>query len=200
VPTSGIATGGKTVVDSYIGADTLSIGESADGLVFYNAGSTANTVSYVANDVVGIAFDAGAGLLWWNNWTGSSGWIGTIAGDPVAGTNGFAINATITSHPMAFAFGVANATTNTASFTIRTTAGSFTGTQPTGYQAAGLMGALSGSCGKLALLGVGCSISFAGLRLPMLIGGAACHIGKHIRRNATISRRQFLGGHNGRMY
>ncbi len=48
-------------------------------------------------------------------------------------------------------------------------------------------------CGGLGLLGVGCGISLAGLRMPLLIGGAACRVGQHIRRNATLSRRQFLG-------
>ncbi len=52
--------------------------------------------------------------------------------------------------------------------------------------------AVAPKCGGLGLLGVGCGISLAGLRMPLLIGGAACRVGQHIRRNATLSRRQFL--------
>ncbi len=75
------------------------------------------------------------------------------------------------------------------------TPATFTATTSGGNWIAGMVAlspAAASSCRGLMTMGVGCMISLAGLRMPLLIGGAACRVGQHIRRNATLSRRQFL--------
>lgn len=54
-------------------------------------GGTTNTsgIGFASGDVVGVAYDAGAGLLWFNRNNGS--WGGNGAGNPVTGTGGVSV-------------------------------------------------------------------------------------------------------------
>ena len=65
----------------YLGAQASSVGYLADGRVFQSGSSTSYS-SYVAGDVIGVAFDVDTGKIWFaknNTWLNS--------GDPAAGSN-----------------------------------------------------------------------------------------------------------------
>ncbi len=136
----GIATTSFVPTGNYVGSGTTSVGCVQNALIFYNAASTSGGVNWSAGNVIGVAWDATTGKIWWNNFTIASGWVGTAAGDPVAETNGYSVPFVGTA--AAPAIGSTNTAATGDSWTMRFLASSFTGTIPTGYLAADLMGAL----------------------------------------------------------
>ena len=101
-------------------------------------GSTSPTLSYVAGDSIGIAYDATQGRVWFRKNGGSWSGLGA-AGDPVAGTNPIAVSPG--NWPM-MVFCSSDAATT---FELRDTAGQFSYAIPSGYSAWSLgTGLLSG--------------------------------------------------------
>jgi hypothetical protein len=99
-----------------------------NGVTVGVVGST-TTLTYVSGDVIGISYDAGAGLCWFNKNGGS--WVGNGgAGDPVAGTNGLSI--VPGGWPIMI---VAVNTSAAATFTLRDTASAQVFSRPSGYSA-----------------------------------------------------------------
>jgi len=93
--------------------------------------STAIGLTYAAGDVLGIAYDAGSNLLWWNKNNGS--WFGasTTAGNPVTGTGGAAVQTT--QWPMTVVGTTGSTTGATAVLTLRDTAGALQYAPPSGF-------------------------------------------------------------------
>jgi len=121
----GIATA-NSVLPTYVGSNATSWGYvNHNGTKVTNASPSAYGNSWVTNDVIGIAFDADNGKLFFaknNTWQGS--------GDPVAGTN--AAFTGLTSGPYLPAFNLKN---SGASVTINTGARPFAYTAPSGFKA-----------------------------------------------------------------
>jgi hypothetical protein len=168
----------------YLGQETHGLGYYSGGQVFYNAGSPAGPfATFAAGQLVCVALDLVNSKIWWRLGTGGN-WNNDVIGNqnPATNTGGVAINATITGSAVYPAI-VTNLTTDawTGSFAAQAAApGGFGPFDPV-------------RCGTLTLLGVGCGISLAGLRMPTMLGGAALLVGKSIRRNAIVSRRELLG-------
>ena len=92
--------------------------------------TTALGLTYVSGDVIGIAYDAGANLVWFNKNNGS--WFGasSTAGNPVAGTGGAAVQTT--QWPVTVSCSTGAAVT-AAAWTLRDTAGALQYTPPSGF-------------------------------------------------------------------
>lgn len=90
------------------------------------------SVTYVSGDVIGIAYDAGANLLWFNKNGGS--WFGasSTAGNPATGTGGLAVQAT--QWPVTV-IGSTGAAATAPVLTLRDTAGALQYTPPSGFSA-----------------------------------------------------------------
>jgi hypothetical protein len=61
----------------------------ADGQTAGMVSGVATGLAYAGGDVIGVAYDAGAALVWFNKNNGA--WQGNGAGNPAAGTNGLAV-------------------------------------------------------------------------------------------------------------
>jgi len=96
------------------------------------AGTTALGLTYASGDVIGIAYDAAANLLWFNKNNGS--WFGasSTAGNPATGTGGAAVQSTQWPLTVTGSTGVSG---GTAVLTLRDTAGAFQYTPPSGFSA-----------------------------------------------------------------
>jgi len=97
------------------------------------AAGTSIGLTYASGDVIGLSYDAGANLMWWNKNNGS--WFGasTTAGNPVAATGGAAVQST--QWPVTIACSTGAATGATAVLTLRDTAGALQYTPPSGFSA-----------------------------------------------------------------
>jgi hypothetical protein len=104
----------------------------ASGSLQGPAGATALGLSYVSGDVIGIAYDAGSNLVWFNKNNGS--WFGasSTAGNPAAGTGGAAVQSTQWPVTVACSTGT---TATAAAWTLRDTAGALQYTPPSGFSA-----------------------------------------------------------------
>lgn len=96
-------------------------------------GTTALGLTYVSGDVIGIAYDAGANLAWWNKNNGS--WFGasSTAGNPATATGGGAVQST--QWPVTVSCSTGAATGAFAVITLRDTAGALQYSPPSGFSA-----------------------------------------------------------------
>jgi len=94
------------------------------------AGTTALGLTYVSGDVIGVAYDATANLVWFNKNGGSFFGASSTAGNPAAGTGGAAFQGT--QWPVTVA-GSTGATATAAVLTLRDTAGALQYTPPSGF-------------------------------------------------------------------
>ena len=103
---------------------------NSGGVANGSGGSSINTglVGFVSGDVIGVAYDASAGKVWFNRNNGA--WGGNGLGDPVAGTNGLVLGAG--AWPvMVEVFG----NTTAATFTLRDRNAALQYAKPSGYSA-----------------------------------------------------------------
>jgi len=99
--------------------------------ILQNAASTTFLgLSYVSGDVIGIAYDATANLVWFAKNGGSFFGAGSTAGNPAAGTGGAAFQAT--QWPVTVAASTGSSAT-AAVLTLRDTAGALQYTPPAGF-------------------------------------------------------------------
>ena len=96
------------------------------------SGGTAIGLTYVPGDVVGIAYDATANLVWFNKNGGSFFGASSTAGSPAAGTGGAAFQAT--QWPVAVVVST-GAVATAPVVTLRDTAGAQQYTPPSGFSA-----------------------------------------------------------------
>jgi hypothetical protein len=87
------------------------------------------SITYVSGDIIGIAYDAVAQLLWFNRNNGAWWGVTASSGNPVTGTNGWSFNTT--NWPMAI--GGMTATGTAAIFGLRDTTASLQYAPPSGY-------------------------------------------------------------------
>jgi hypothetical protein len=102
------------------------------GTLQNTASTTALGLGYVSGDVIGIAYDATANLVWFSKNGGSFFGASSTAGNPTAGTGGAAFEATQWPVTVATSTGAAS---TVAAFTLRDTAGALQYTPPSGFAA-----------------------------------------------------------------
>jgi hypothetical protein len=102
-----------------------------NGILQRFGSSSLLNLSYVAGDVIGIAYDASNNLIWFNKNNGS--WFGasSTAGNPVTGTGGGAV----VSVGWPITIGASSNSAVASVFTLRDTAGAFQYTPPSGFSA-----------------------------------------------------------------
>lgn len=81
---------------SYLGSNTTSWGYWFSGNRWFNASPTAGYAGYTTGDVIGVAWNASAGEIWWSK---NGVWQG--GGDPAAGTSPGYTGVTGTLYPAA---------------------------------------------------------------------------------------------------
>ena len=110
----------------YLGIDTDGTALAPDGSVYYDNGVVASFDPYVQGDVIGIAVDFDAGLIWWQ--FNGSDWNADPSADPATGTGGHAIPLTGDAH---WAYDLNYDGATQASITMHVTPYDFT--VPTGF-------------------------------------------------------------------
>lgn len=102
------------------------------GALQASSGTTALGLTYVSGDVIGIAFDAAANLLWFSKNGGSFFGASSTAGNPAAGTGGAAVLSR--QWPLTL-IGSTGSTATAPTLTLRDTAGAMQYTPPAGFSA-----------------------------------------------------------------
>lgn len=193
---------------NYVGQRSMEVGLYSLSGTVYNNGSSSQpfgTFSFASGTAVGIALDLVANLAWFRPGPGAN-WNNDVIGNqnPAVGSQvgGYAIPSAVTSAlPIYPAYCLNNSTAGTGSNAVgQFASSSWSAAAPSGFSP--FDPSVGCTIHTLATMGVGCSISMIGwtpalLRSPLpLLGGAAVRLGGALRRNATVSRRSLLIGHN----
>lgn len=78
---------------AFLGTDNNGIGIYQSGHIFRNGSNVLSGPSFTTGDVIGVAIDFGAGLIWFRNNSSPSTWNGGGSADPATGVGGLSLSA-----------------------------------------------------------------------------------------------------------
>ncbi len=182
-------------VNNFVGNDANALGwydgEFSDGGVYCNA-LVIQALTAATAARIGIACDFGARLIWFRDDVNNSWNFGMTSPDPATGTGGIPFPVTVSGllFPAIADFHIGSQKT------ARFLSSSWLFVNPTGFGEFPATSQGGGGGGGLLLFGGSIMCGWTPPSLPFLGAAAAWKAGEAVRRNATLSRRSLLIGHN----